>query len=174
MFGVWKMKYPCSVFVLVLLFCGFPARAQRPEPGIPKLGVMAGAVVDPYPFGIEQVYVAAAVVLAYQKRLAVSLRPTILFNSRSVYFRVPVLLEIPLFGNRRCVSGNESSLKISAVGAGVGTWEGRTAPELKPLLSGGVELALCSLLVSGSVTAVIREPGLDLMADLFLGYLWDL
>jgi hypothetical protein len=175
MFGVRKMKYHCSVVVLVLLLSGFPVRAQGAEPGIPKAGVIVGAVVDPYFFGIEQVHAAAAVLLAYQKRLAVSLRPMVLFNSRSVYFRVSVLLEIPLFQRRCQVSQNEPSLRISAVGgAGVGSWDGGTESGLRPLISAGVELSVCSIVASGFITAVVRENDLDLLADLFLGYLWDL
>jgi len=169
------MKYLCLVAVLVLFLLGFPVGAQGHDTGIPKVGVMVGAVVDPYIFGIEQVHAAAAVLLAYQKGLAVSLRPMLLFSPRSVYFRVPLLLEIPLFANRRRVSENESGLTVCAVGGGgVGTWDGQTASELNPLLSGGVELSFCSLFVSGFITAVVRENDLDLLADLFLGCLWGL
>ena len=169
------MKYRCLVAVLVLFLLGFPLGAQGHDTGIPKAGVMIGAVVDPYIFGIEQVHAAAALVLAYQKGLAVSLRPMLLFSPRSVYFRVPLLLEIPLFAIRRRVSQNGSGLTVCAVGGGgVGTWNGQTATELRPVLSGGVELCFCSLFVSGLITAVFRENDLDLLTDLFLGYLWEL
>ena len=169
------MKYPRFVALLLLFVLGSPLAAQGQGTGIPKAGVMVGAVVDPYISGIEQVHAAAAVVLAYQKRVAVSLRPTLLFSPRSVYFRVPLLLEIPLFAGRRRASDNEPGLTVCAVGGGgVGTWDGPTAPELRPLLSGGVELCFRSLFVSGLITAVVRENDLDLLTDLFLGYLWEL
>ena len=32
----------------------------------------------------------------------------------------------------------------------------------------------CSIAASGFITAVVRENDLDLLTDLFLGYLWDL
>jgi hypothetical protein len=114
-------------------------------------------------------------VIGYQKRLALSLRPTILINSRSVYFRLPLLLEIPLFGIRGRDSCSEPALAITAVGgAGVSTWDGETPYGLKPLVAGGFELSLGSLVASGFATAVVRENGPDLMVDLFLGYLLGL
>jgi hypothetical protein len=136
---------------------------------------LAGVVVDPFPHGIEQVFAAAGLVLAYQKRLTVSLRPAVLFNSQSLYVRVPLMVEVPLFGNCPRDSRSRASPTVAAVGgAGVSTWDVGTETDLLPLLSVGVETHYGSALITAFLSGVLRDKGFDLTADLFLGCLWEL
>jgi hypothetical protein len=167
--------------LLIILILQVPALAQESATGIHRCGLMVGTVVDPATFGVEQMHGAAAVVFAYQKRLAnrdlpaISLRPTILFNSRSFYFRVPVFLELPMALRYGKAEKKADTARFALLGsAGLGTWDGEPISGVKPLFSGGAELALYPLSLCALATFVVEQENIDSLVDIFLSYYWEL
>ncbi|MBN1838135.1 MAG: hypothetical protein JW820_19920 [Spirochaetales bacterium] len=162
------------VVIFLALTAVLPVVAQSGE-GPPEgfhLGLLAGVVIDPAPCRIEQAHGAAGVVLGYQGRCAVSLRPALLFNSRSVLVRLPVVLRVPLFGRPRAGPETGRALSFGLIGAaGAGTWTGDVL-RLQPLLSAGVEMSAGPLWLSAAATAMLGHESVDLLGDLLLMYLW--
>jgi hypothetical protein len=171
---------PAALALLALALCAAavapPAAAQDaggPPPGptarlglSARLGLTAGFVIDPAPFGIEQVHGAAGLLLGLEGRSAISFRPMLLFNHRDVLLRLPLVLRLPLRTGRACSVGLTAS-------AGACTWTG-DSPRLHPLLSAGGELSAGAVGVAAALSAVLGEHGSDLLGDVFLSCSWPL
>lgn len=150
-----------------------PAGAQPAESarGRLQLGLQAGMVIDPAPWGIEQVHAAAGALLGWRDgsgSRALSLRPTLLYNSGGALLRLPVVLRVGLGGGSRAGPCRYGLI----LGAGAGTWTG-DAPRLHALLGAGGELCVGPLWLSAGVTAVLMESSVDLLGDLLLSCVWE-
>jgi hypothetical protein len=150
---------------------------QTQETGNHRRSLLVGMVIDPAVFGVEQVHGVAAIVFSYrihlgnQNLLAIFLRPTILYNSRSIYFRLPLYLELLLIRRKQEVRlKNRSAALALLAGAGLGTWDSEPNREVKPLFPGGAELSVYPFSVSGLARFVMEQGNVDSLVDLFLGY----
>ena len=123
----------------------------------------------------EQVHAALAVDLAYRKEIMLSLRPTLLANTDGLLVRLPLVLKIPLYRKSAALRGREIPLVLWGAGAaGAGTWNWGTQAGLLPFLSAGMELSVGALSLCAFVTTILQTESVDLLTELYLGYLWDL
>ena len=145
---------PVSILLFIFLLCSITISAI--DINKPAIGVASGVTVDIAPFGIEQLYFTAQGSYTLPGVIALSLRPSISINDSSTMIRVPLLINLSMYVDKK-----ELFLLSGYFGGGLEVYRSAAHNTDSPLLTGGITLAAGSFYIDIPVTRAYRSFNTD-------------